>query len=183
LVTSRSGARAACEKDLPLNIAAVYADQPTRSLATGVLRNLARNCAPVCEIHSEWWSFESLDAAAEREVAACAAADADMIWCATHACEGLPESVRTWAGLWSSYRGEGNRALVVLLRGPSAYRIEQSPSWTYLCWLAERAGTMLFAHRFECDCRRRAELPSPPSLMSGRFPHSNEKLIPAGCSR
>lgn len=110
-----------------------------------------------------------LEVAAEREAAACAAADADMVWFAANACESLPEAVRAWAVLWSAYR-EREGALVALLRCPSDYAIEQSPSWAYFRWLANETGSVLFAQRFECDCQRLAEPLPPLSLPSGWLP-------------
>lgn len=173
LIHSRLGARAAPEDDSPVKIAGVYADAPSHTLAMGVLRNVARNCSPTCKLHSDWWSFDMLEVAAEREAAACAAAAADMIWWAANACEALPESVRRWAELWSAYR-EGECALVVLLRCPSDYAIEQSPSCAYLRWLAQETRAVLFTQRFECGCRRVAEPPPLPSFASGWFPMPSE---------
>lgn len=145
------GTRAAPETDSPdwpLRIAGVYSDLPAHTLATAVFRNITCNCASICTLHADWWSFESLEATSVRETAACVAADADMIWYATNAGERLPEAVRAWAHLWVAHR-RYTGALVVLLGCPSDYPIEQSPAWTYFCWLAREARTDLFAQRFD----------------------------------
>lgn len=134
-----------------------------------VLQNVARNCSGVCKPHSDWWSFDSLEIATEREAAACAAAEADMVWCAANACESLPQAVIAWADLWSAHR-EGEGGLVALLGCPSDYAIEQSPSWAYLRWLARETGAVLFAQRIECGCRRVTEPPPLHPLLSGWFP-------------
>jgi hypothetical protein len=150
---SRYGARAAPERDSPLKIVGVYADQSSHTLAMSVLRNTARHCSAVCKLHSDWWSFDMLEAASEREAASNAAAHADMIWCATNACEVLPPSVTVWAERWSARRDETDGALVALLRCPAGYAVEQSPPRVYLCHFAQAAGLEFFAQRFDCDCR------------------------------
>lgn len=169
-IISRLGARAAPERDSPLKIVGVYADQPSHTLAMSVLRNTARHCSAVCKLHSDWWSFDMLEAASEREAAGCAAADADMIWCSTHACEGLPEAVQMWTDSWSAFHAESERALVALLRCPAGYVVEQSPSRAYLCRLARTAGLELFVQRFDCDCRASVETRSQPPLRHDWFP-------------
>ncbi len=169
-ITSHFGARAAPEKDSPLKIVGVYADQPSHTLAMSVLRNTARHCSVVCKLHSDWWSFDMLQAASEREAAAHAAADADMIWCATNACKVLPASVRAWTDSWSARHGKADGALVALLRCPAGYAVEQSPPRVYLCRFAQAAGLEFFAQRFEWDCGRPAQTPSPFALLNGWFP-------------
>lgn len=152
-ITSRLGARTTlAAKDSPLKIVGLYADLPSHILAMGALRDIAGNCSAVCKLHSDWWSFEMLDTTNEREMAAFAAADADMIWCAANACEALPESVRTWTDSWSACRNESEGALVALLRCPAGYILERSPSWMALSRLARTAGLELFTQRFDCDC-------------------------------
>jgi len=170
---TRVNARAAPEKDTPVKIVGVYSDLFSQTLGVAVFHRIARKCSRLCQLHSDWWSFDTLEAAPQREAAACAAATADMIWWATNACESLPEGVRAWADLWSGRR-EREGALVALLRCPSDYAIEQSPSWAYVCWLAREARTVLFAQRFECDCRRLARPPGVPLLVSGWHPVQSE---------
>lgn len=173
-VTEHFGAHAAPENDSPLKIVGVYADQPSHALAMGVLRNTARHCSGVCRFHSDWWSFDMLQAAVEREAAACAAAHADMIWCATNACEVLPASVTAWTDSWSTHRGESGCALVALLCCPAGYTVEQSPPRTFLCRLARAAGLEFFAQRFECDCHGPAQTPSPLVVVNDWFPVRTE---------
>lgn len=173
-IISRLGARAAPERDSPLTIVGAYADQPSHTLAMEVLRNTARHCSSVCKLHSDWWSFDMLEAASEREAAARAAARADMIWCSTPAREALPEAVTTWTDSWLACRNESECALVALLRCPAGYVIEQSPSRTYLCRLARAASLELFVQRFDCDCRAPIEVPSQPPLRHDWFPLPSE---------
>jgi hypothetical protein len=169
-IASRFGARAAPEKDSPLKIVGLHADLPSHTLAMTVLRNVSRHSSGVCKLHSDWWSFDMLQAASEREAAARAAAEADMIWCAAPACEALPEAVTTWRDSWLACRNESECALVALLRCPAGYVIERSPSRAYLCRLARATGLELFVQRFECDCRASVEARSQPSMRSDWFP-------------
>ncbi len=173
-ITSRLDARAAPERDSPLKIVGVYADQLSHTLAMSVLRNTARHCSAVCKLHSDWWSFDMLETASEREAAAHAAAHADMIWCATNACEVLPASVTAWAEKWSARRDETDGALVALLRCPVGYAVEQSPPRVCLCRFAQAAGLEFFAQRFACDCDGPARTPSPFALLNGWFPLPSE---------
>lgn len=113
LVAPHFGARATPGNDSPLKplkIAGLYADQPSHMLAMSVLRNVARRCSAVSKLHSDWWSFDMLKTATERDTAARAAAKADMVWCATNACEGLPEVVTMWTDLWLTCRRESQNA-------------------------------------------------------------------------
>jgi hypothetical protein len=176
-ITSRLGTRAAlAAHDPPLKIAGLYADLPSQAMAMGMLRDVARNCSAVCKLHSDWWSFDVLQAAHEREAAARVAADADMIWCAANACESLPESARMWANSWSAgrtCRNESECALVALLRCPAEYVMERSPSWTFLSRLARSAGMELFVQRVDCDCHASVATRSQPLLQNDWFPLEN----------
>lgn len=145
-----------------LKVVGVYADLPAHMLATSLLRNVARNCSTVCKLDSVWWSFDTLASASVRETAARAAAEADMIWCSTHACEALPEKVRAWVDAWSESRNESDAALVALLRCPPKYRVEHSPARAYLSQAAQAVGMELFVQRFDCACS--ASLNPPPSV-------------------
>ncbi len=173
-ITSHFGARASPESDSPLKIVGVYADQQLHALAMSVLHSTARHCSAVCKLHSDWWSFDMLEAASEREAAADAAAHADMIWCAANACEVLPASVTTWAERWSARRDETDGAVVALLRCPAGYTVEQSPPRVCLCRFAQAAGLEFFTQRFDCDCGRLARTPSPFALLNGWFPLPSE---------
>lgn len=145
-----------------LKVVGVYADLPAHVLAKNVLRNVARNSSAVCKLDTVWWSFDTLASADVREAAARAAAEADMIWCSTHACEALPEKVRAWVDAWSEFKTESDAALVALLRCPSNYKVEQSPSRAYLSQVAQAVGMELFVQRFDCACG--ASLNRPPSV-------------------
>jgi len=173
-VLSHFGARAAPENDSPLKIVCLHADAPSHTLAMTVLRNVSRHCSAICKLHSDWWSFDMLQAAGEREAAARAAADADMIWCSTDACAGLPEAVRTWTGSWSACHAQSERALVALLRCPAGYVIERSPARAHLCRLARAAGLELFVQRFDSDCRDPLDVPAQPPLSPDWFPLPGE---------
>lgn len=145
-----------------LKVVGVFADLPAHVLATSLLRNVTRNCSTVCKLDSAWWSFDMLTSASVRETATRAAADADMIWCSTYACEALPERVRVWVDAWTESRDKSDAALVALLRCPSNYKVEHSPARAYLSQAAEAAGIELFVQRF--DCAYSASLNPPYSV-------------------
>jgi hypothetical protein len=125
-------------------------------------------------MNSDWLGFDMLEAATEREAAACAAADADMVWCAANAGEKLPRAVELWADLWSAHRSETECALVALLRCPAGYVIERSPARVYLVRLARAAGLELFVQRFDCDRRASVTAPSQPLIRNDSFPMESE---------
>ena len=151
-LVSRFDAADMAETYPALKVVGVYADLPAHMLAACLLRNVARNCSTVCKLDSVWWSFDTLESASVREAAARAAAEADMIWCSTHACEALPERVRAWVDAWSEFKGESDAALVALLRCPPNYKVEHSPARAYLSQAAQAVGMELFVHRFDCAC-------------------------------
>lgn len=155
-----------------LKVVGVYADLPAHVLATSLLRNLARNCSNVCQLDSLWWSFDTLVSVSVRETAARAAAEADMIWCSTHACEALPENVRAWVDTWSEFKGESDAALVALLRCPPNYRVEHSPARAYLSQVAQSTGMELFVQRFDCPSL------NPPSFVTLQIRHRIDEYHP-----
>ena len=106
-----------------------------------------------------------LTTATVRETAARVAAEADMIWCSTHACEALPDPVTSWVEAWLPDQQESNTALVALLRCPRDYRVEKSPSRAYLSQAAQSAAMELFVQRFHCDCRRSLNFPRHASFL------------------
>ena len=170
VIRSRIDAAALAERCPALKVVGVYADLPAHVLATNVLRNIARNCAGLCELDTVCWSFDTLASASVREAAARAAAEADMIWCSTHACEALPEKVRAWVDAWSEFRTESDAALVALLRCPPNYKIEHSPARAYLSQAAQAVGMELFVQRFDCVYSESPDLPpSMPLQMSNRI--------------
>lgn len=135
-----------------LRIVGVYSDLLAHEMGRLVLSNIAQQCSPVCDIDSEWWSFDTLKSSLAHEIAARAARNADMIWCSTHACEALPHAVRAW--LHNSVEQSGSdSALVALLQCPSGYQIKESPALSYLCSTAETAGIEFFVRRFDSGCR------------------------------
>jgi hypothetical protein len=154
----------------PLSIVGVYSDLPAYMLATNVLCNVARNCSAVCKLDAAWWSYEALASASEREGAARAAAEADMIWCSTHACEALPERVTKWVEAWLPQQQESNNALVALLRCPRDYQFEKSPSRAYLIQAAQSTSLQLFVRRFNCDCRQSLRFPHRASSLPDNLP-------------
>ena len=174
-ITSRLAARTALttQEDPPLKIAGLYADASSQTAAMGLLHDVARNCSALCKLRSDWWSFDALQAAQEREAAARVAADADMIWCAANACENLPECARMWANSWTACRTcrKGSEcALVALLRCPAGYIVERSPSWMFLSRMASAAGMELFVQRVDCDCHASASALSQLPLHNDWFP-------------
>jgi hypothetical protein len=136
----------------PIKVVGVYADLPSHLLAMGVFRNIARQCSAACEFNESWWSFDMLASASMRSTAVGLAAESDMIWCSTHACKALPKPITEWVEAWLPRRSEPAGALVVLLRCPSNYKVEQSPSRAYLEQLARAAAMELFVQRFDCAC-------------------------------
>lgn len=135
----------------PLKLVGLHADLPLRTLAMGVLRGIARNCEAVCQFQSEWWTFDDLTMPGERDLASKAVADADMIWCAAHADQPLPEAVTAFLERCLAPSPEGECALVALLSYPSGCVIGQSPSWTSLRRLARKAGSEFFTQCFTQD--------------------------------
>ncbi len=158
-----------------LRIVGVYSDLSAYMLATNVLCNVARNCSSVCKLDAAWWSYEALTSASVRETAVRAAADADMIWCSTHACEALPDGVTSWMEAWLPHQQASDSALVALLRCPRDYQVEKSPSRAYLIQAAQSAGMELFVHRFDCDCRQSLNFPHRALFLTGN-PSVIEKL-------
>lgn len=163
-----------------LKVVGVYSDLPAYMLATNVLCNVARNCSAVCKLDAAWWSYEALTSASVRETAVRAAADADMIWCSTHACEALPDGVTSWMEAWLPHQQASDGALVALLRCPLDYQVEKSPSRAHLIQAAQSAGMELFVQRFNCDCRqslhfshRASFLPENLSVVE-EWPHSHQ---------
>jgi len=163
LFDSAAGAGTAAS---PLKIVGVYADLPAHVLATSVLRNVARNCSTVCNLTSVWWSFDMLTSVSVRETASRVAAEADMIWCSTHACEALPDRVTSWMEAWLPHQQASDGALVALLRCPRDYQVEKSPSRAYLIQAAQSAGMELFVQRFDCDCRQSFHFPHRASFLT-----------------
>lgn len=155
------------EEQRPLKVVGVYADLPAHVLGMRILRDVARQCLPVCDIDAAWWSFDTLKSADVHETAARAARDADMIWCSAHACEALPHAVRAWLDNSAQQKRESDAALVALLRCPADYKVEHSPARTYLSRTAQAAGMQLFVQRFDCGCR--GLLNSPPTVSVPRF--------------
>ena len=148
-----------------LKVVGVYADLPAHMLGTNVLCNVARNCSAFCKLDTAWWSYEALASASVREAAARAAAEADMVWCSTHACEALPDQVTSWVEAWLPHQQESAGALVALLRCPRDYQVEKSPSRAYLSEAAQSAGMELFVQRFDCDCRQSLHFPHRASFL------------------
>ena len=139
------------EKPGPLRIYGLYADTASHLLSMEVLKNLARNCLPVCPLEPVWWSFEMVESAGGPESAAEAAMDADMLWCAMPAFDHVPEAVKNCLHAWSTRPGKDEGALVVLLRCPSDYDIERSPARICLSQLALANDIKLFVGRFDRD--------------------------------
>lgn len=148
-----------------LKIVGVYADLTSHLHATRLLRNVAGSCSTVCKVDPVWWSFDVLTSAFVREAAARAAAEADMIWCSTHACEPLPETVRAWVDAWCEFKGDSDAALVALLRCPPNYNVEHCPTRAYLSQAAQEAGMEIFVQRFDCACGDSLNAPSTMSSM------------------
>lgn len=147
-----TGANTDVHRSEPLKVAGIYADLPAHILAMRVLSDVARQCSSVCEINAAWWSFDTLASVNVRPTAVRLAGDSDMIWFSTHACEALPKPVTEWVEAWLPHRSEPTGALVALLRCPSNYKVEQSPSRAYLEELARATGMELFVQRFDCAC-------------------------------
>jgi hypothetical protein len=144
-----------CERDASESGSAAVGAAACRPICRATCdpsRHQPRVCCRACELTSAWWSFDVLASATARETAVCVGTDADMIWCAAHVCEALPEPVRECLDAWSSRRSQPDGAVVALLHCPPGYLLEQSPARTYLYRLARSAGMELFLHTFDCGC-------------------------------
>jgi hypothetical protein len=150
-----------------LKIAGVYCDFSAYLAATRHLQSIADHCTLLCEFHSNWWSFETLRAACEREQADRAAAEADMIWCAACVCKPLPNPVKTWLKEWLARKHKAVAALVVLLRCPPRHDFERTPNRLCMWRDAQAAGVDFFAGRFNCACERVAKEHSRAALRNG----------------
>jgi len=148
-ITSHFGQLSSDERSRPVKVVGIYADVPARVQATRLFSNVARQCAPVCEFCSSWWSFDVLADSDLRKTAAQAAGAADMIWCSTDACEALPSVVRAWMSEWCPLKQGTESALVALLRCPFSYPIKQSPAAASLTELARTMGMELFMETFD----------------------------------
>ena len=86
------------------------------------------------------WNMDSLVHAPLRELAAAAAAQADVIIIATHSGEALPTSVKDWIEEWLPRKKSGPTALVALLVHNGETSREPTAVCVYLSRIAERGG-------------------------------------------
>lgn len=136
----------------PVKVVGVYSELSDYLMATHQLQRIANRSPSVGDFQSSWWSFEALEHPQERQKAARAAAEADIIWCSSCACEPLPDAVRAWMHNWSAHKGKPDAALVSCLRCPLNGDFEQSPTRLCLCKAALAAGAEFFERRLVCDC-------------------------------
>lgn len=169
-ITSHFGQLSSDERSRPVKVVGIYADVPARVQATRLFSNVARQCAPVCEFCSSWWSFDVLADSKLRKSAAQAAGVADMIWCSADACEAFPIAVRAWVDEWCPLKHGAESALVALLRCPFNYPVEQSPAGVSLSELARSTGMELFMETFDGTIQQPLGARTKPFMQAIRPP-------------
>jgi hypothetical protein len=120
------------------SIVVVYEDSATRDRAIRVCDHVKAQVKEV-ELKFSWWRFDFLSDPKLAELAAKAAARADMVIFSAHDGKALPPPVRDWIETWLPRRKQKDSALMALI-GAAETRFNQStPARTYLHAVATRA--------------------------------------------
>ena len=98
-----------------------------------------------------------------------------MIWCATCACEPLPETVESWIRGWRIRirNRKTEAAFVAHLKYPVPCDFERLPARNSLYKAAQTAGMEFFERRMDCDC---SHLPTEETTRASQKPRRESRV-------
>jgi len=114
---------------------------------------LVGNLGWECQFTNQMWRFDVLSIPKLRELAAAAAAQADLIIISSHGSEELPEPVKAWIESWLGQQGNG-LALVALFDCPREESQKTRAVRAYLAGVASRGGLEFFGQPDDWPGRR-----------------------------
>jgi hypothetical protein len=121
-----------------------YEDSETGYHARNVCDYLAERLGRECRFIGQMWGFDVLRIPECRELAAKAAASADVIMLSSHGAGDLPGEVKAWIELWLRDKAD-SQALVALFDRPRVEAAQYWPVQEYLAGVAERGQIPFFA--------------------------------------
>ncbi len=120
------------------DLTVAFEDFRTQEAAQNLFARLQSQLDSSHEIRSTWWALDDLAIARKREVAAAAAASADMIIVSLRSGREIPATMTAWIESWLASKQERRSSLVALFHGPPASAHALKPAQAYLqsvAWL------------------------------------------------
>ena len=124
----------------PLRIVIVYEDLPARLRMQNAFWMLTRKLSKEYDFECFWYGFSELNHSRVAARAQVAAVAADLILFSVNVETEPPESVKSWIESWIELKATQDAAMAALLNRAKRPGKHKMRIWTYLNYMAQRAG-------------------------------------------